>query len=423
MRRVAGGGDAVAAECRHNLRVAVRIRIPNGPYVQQAGRVTHERCRQLIVGGTGLAGHLAAAQRAGHASGGAVGGGALHGLLHQRAIVGVEHLLVLVRCVVEVLIIGAQHLVHHVQGVLHAIVGDGRMPLRQIPHGQRVDAQHVVHGAGVDLSLDARFMRDFRRALRRKVFVDVHEHRVHRVGGGLVQVDVAPVDVQRVVHLGGDAGEMLMRVAVEHRVEIHAGLRGAQQRERLHRGTRLKHGLIGVVELLREVIRAGVDRDHGAGLLFHGDAAHLNALRHAVRARVSHGLHRILLGLVNGGNDLISAGVKIFLGERLGSHQLTPHHIQQVSVGAGVFVLLRHVGGLREFGGLVILGGDVAVFLHDVQHALESGLGHIGVVGRIPRGGGGDDAGDHRGFGQRQILGVLVEIRLGGGLDAVGIAA
>lgn len=92
--------------------------------------------------------------------------------------------------------------------------------------GQGVDAQHVVHGVFIDIALNARFMGDCGRALRRQMLIDVHEHRVHRVGGGLIQIDVAPVVLQSVVHLLIQAGEVLVGIAVEQRIEADAGLRG-----------------------------------------------------------------------------------------------------------------------------------------------------------------------------------------------------
>ena len=69
-------------------------------------------------------------------------------------------------------------------------------------------------------------MGDCGRALRRQMLIDVHEHRVHRVGGGLIQIDVAPVVLQSVVHLLIQAGEVLVGIAVEQRIEADAGLRG-----------------------------------------------------------------------------------------------------------------------------------------------------------------------------------------------------
>ena len=250
---VSSGRDAVSGEGWHHLRIALIVRIPDSPHIHHAGGVPHERRSHFVVGGTGLAGD-GPAQHAGCAGRRTVRGGALHGLLYQSAVVGIEHLGAVAGRIVHVLIVGIKHFGHHVQGVLHAIVGDGRMALRQIPHGQGVDAQHVVHGVFIDIALNARFMGDCGRALRRQMLIDVHEHRVHRVGGGLIQIDVAPVVLQSVVHLLIQAGEVLVGIAVEQRIEADAGLRGPQQSERLHSRTRFEYGLIGIVELLGQII-------------------------------------------------------------------------------------------------------------------------------------------------------------------------
>ena len=272
------------------------------------------------------------------------------------------------------------------QGVLHTIVGDGRMALRQVPHGQGVDAEHVVHGGLVDVALDASLMGDIGRAFRRQMLIDVHEHRVHRVRGGLIQIDAAPVVLQSVIHLLIQAGEVLVGIAVEQRIEADAGLRGPQQSERLHSRTRFEQGLIGVVELLGQIIRTGVHGQYFTGLRVQRYAADLQGFRHVAQAGVADGLHEILLALVNGGDDLVSAGIQILFGKGLGLHQLTAHHIQQITVRPRVLVLLRHRGGLRELGISVLPGGDVTILLHDVQHTLEARFGHIGVIGWIPRG-------------------------------------
>ena len=421
--RVAGGRDAVSGEFGHDLRAAVVARVPDRPHVEQLRHVADERGCGLVVGGTRLAGHRTAERRRG-ARRGAVRRGALHRLLHQRAVVRVEHLLVLDGGLVHLVALAVVDRGDDVQRVLDAVGRDRRVALRQIPHGARVDAEHVVRRIRVDVARDAGLVGDGGRALRRQMLVDVHEHGVHRVCGGLVQVDVAPVVVQRVVHDLADAVEMLAGVAVEHRVEVHALLGRAEQRERLHRGARLELGLRGVVELVRQVIRTAVYGFDGAVARVEGDAADLDALGHAVRARVADGLHLVLHGLVDRGDDLVSAGLEVVLGEGARVDQLVLHGGEQIAVRPAVHVVLRVFdGGGQRFGLRLLVGGDVPVLLHDAQHALHALRRHVGVLRRVPGGGGGDDAGDGRGLGQAQVLGVLAEIRLRGGLDAVRPAA
>ena len=78
------------------------------------------------------------------------------------AIVRIEHLLVLLSRLVQLLrTVGREHRVDDVQRVLHAIVRNGGVALRQIPHGNAVDAQNVVGGVFGNVSLNARLMRYF----------------------------------------------------------------------------------------------------------------------------------------------------------------------------------------------------------------------------------------------------------------------
>ena len=225
MRGIAGRRHAISGEFRHFLRAAVFRWIPDGPHVQQLGGVPHKGRGLLVVCGAGFAGHLTA-ENVGDACRGAVRGGALHRLLHKMAVIGVEHLLVLLRGLVQFLgSIGGCHPIDDMQGVLHAVVRNGGVALRQIPHGDGVDAQNVVRGGFVDVFLNAGLMRDLCEVLGAKMSVHFHEHGVHRVGGGLVQVDVTPVVAERVRHLcsGSRSGfEGESGIAVEQGAEVHA---------------------------------------------------------------------------------------------------------------------------------------------------------------------------------------------------------
>lgn len=70
--------------------------------------------------------------------------------------------------------------------------------MRQIPHGNAVDAQNVVGGVFGDVFLNARLMRDLGEIRGAEVLVDLHEHRVHRIRGRLIEVDIPVIGVQRV---------------------------------------------------------------------------------------------------------------------------------------------------------------------------------------------------------------------------------
>ena len=345
-------------------------------------------------------------------------------MLHEGAVVLVEHLGGVEVRLVHVFV-ALEHAVHHMQRVLRAVVGDRGVALRQVPHGERVDAQDVVERVGLDVSADAGVMRDLRVAFRRQVFVDVHEHRVHRVRGGLVEVDVAPADAERVRHFGEGAGrgfELLGRVAVEQRREAHIALRGADEAEGLHRGAGLERGLRGVVELLFEVIGTGVHRLDRTGFLIDGYAAHLQCFRHALGAFVAHLLDAVLQRLVNRGHYLVSARFELVLGEGLGIDQFRFHSGEQVAIRPREVVAECVLLDLRELGAGRFGVGDVAVLLHDADHTVEALLRLLGVLLRVPRARRGDDAGDHGRLGHGEVLGVLAEVRLRGGLDAVRAA-
>ena len=304
------------------------------------------------------------------------------------AIVCVEYLLVLLRRPVQFLrTVGREHLVDDVQRVFHTIVGNGGVALGQIPYGNAVNAQNVVGGVFGNVSLNARLMRDLGEIRGAEMLVDIHEYGVHRIRGRLIEVDIPPVGVQCVRHLRGGSRSRLKRqagITVEQRVEIHALLSGSQQTERLHRGARLERGLSDVVELLGEVIVARIHGLDGTGFLIDRNAAHLNAIRHAFRPGVADLLDFVLHALVKRGDNLVAAGFQIVGGERLGIDQFVLYRGQQISVGARHLIVLldfRHGGELRF---LLFLGGDVAIFLHDVEHAVVSFFSLLRVDGRIP---------------------------------------
>ena len=343
------------------------------------------------------------------------------------AVIGLEDLIVLLSGLVQLLgAVRGGDVVDDVERVLHAIVCDGGMALGQIPHGDGVDAQDVVRGGLVDVFLDAGLMRDLGQLGRAEVLVDIHEHGVHRVGCGLVEIDVSPVVVQRVRHACGDSRlgfEDLSGIAVEYGVEVHALLRRTEQAERLHGGARFERGLGGVVELLGQIILAAIYGSDRTRLLLHRDAAYFDAFRHAVRTGVAHLLDLVLHGLVQRGDDLIAAGLKVLGGERLGIHQLVLDGGEQVAVRPRHLVVLLHLDDLRERSFLLLVRCDVAVLVHDADHTLESSLGLRGVRVRIPYARSRNDAGEHGCLGKRQVLRILAVVRLGRRLNAVCIAA
>ena len=141
---------------------------------------------------------------------------------------------------------------------------------------------------------------------------------------------------------------------------------------------------------------------------------------------LGQGLHGgdggLLIRLVDRGGDVVAAGVDLLAAQSRLVDELLAHHLQQVAVGAGVqLVRLRGDGG--GHGGLVVLGpGDVAVLEHVAQDALEAGLRLARVDRRVPGAGGGQDAGEQGRLRDRHLRGGVAEVRLRGGLDAVGAA-
>ena len=361
------------------------------------------------------------------------GGAGLHdagqSLGHQIHVVGLEHAFGGGRSQIQVLARGAFHTGHDVQGRLFSLVGERGICAGHIFHRERVVTEHGERFGTVErCAFHACGAGGFRDLLRAELGLQIHEHGVRRHGRRTVQVDVTVVLIAEVAHGAGDAGESAIRVAVEHGVEAYALLHRRKQCERLHRGTDLILRLRGVVVLLGQIIIAGVYGKDRPVLRVGAHRTELHAVRyhagHTVIGRADDLLHQILLVLVDGGNDLVTAGVQIVRGERLGIHQFAAHHLQQVTVRPLVDVLqlcVLHGGG--KLGLLRLLAGDIAILMHDVDDALETRFGLLLIHRRIPVGRGGDDAGQHRGFVKRQILGVLIEVSLSRRLDAVCAAA
>ena len=91
-------------------------------------------------------------------------------------------------------------------------------------------------------------------------------------------------------------------------------------------------------------------------------------------------------------------------------------------VGAGGLPQGADGEGLGE-GGLHLCFGDVVVFAHPGEGA---GFGFLRFFRAVPGGEGvrpGDDSGEHGGFGEGEVFGFFAEVGLGGGADAVDVAA
>ena len=71
----------------------------------------------------------------------------------------------------------------------------------------------------------------------------------------------------------------------------------------------------------------------------------------------------------------------------------------------------------------LLAGRDVALVHHRVQHLPLAGGRQVGMGDRVPVGGRLGDARQHRGLGQVEVLGVLLEVGMGRRLHAVGLLA
>ncbi len=340
----------------------------------------------------------------------------------------VEHLLRGSGRVVHFLALRVLHGGDDMQRRLVALVGDCRVPSGHVLQAQAVVAEYGERVGSIQrFVLDAGLVRGLRDFLGPQFGLQVHIHGVRGLLGRRIQVDVSEILAAVVAHGLRDAGEGAVGVAVEIGVEAHAGVDGGQQCERLHRGTDLIGGLGDVVQLFRQIIVTRIQCDDRSVLRIHRHRAELHAIRHdALHAvlRCADGReHQILLRFVDGGDDLVAAGLQILFVKSLGFQQFVLHHGQQIAVRSRHLVVLLHLHHLREGGFLLLLRGDVSVFAHDVEHTLETLLRLLGVhVGR-PCAWRRNDAGEHGGLRKRQVLGVFVEVRLGRSLDAVGAAS
>ena len=307
---------------------------------------------------------------------------------------------------------------------LVALVGQCGVSLRHVLEGQAVVAEHGERVGTIQRRIvNAGLPCGFGDFLRAELGLQIHVHGVRGLFRRRVQVHVSQILAAVVAHRFGDARERPVRVAVEVRVEADAFVDGGQQCERLHGGADFVRCLGDVVELLGQVVVSCVQRDDGTVLGVHRQRAELHAVGHdalhAVLGGTDGGEHQVLLRFVNGGDDFVAAGFQVLLAERLGVDEFVLHHRQQVSVRSGHLVVLLDFDGLREFRGFLLVRRDVAVFVHDVQHALVTFFSLLGIHVGGPYARRGNDAGKHGRFGERQILRVLAEVRFGRCLDAV----
>ena len=251
------------------------------------------------------------------------------------------------------------------------------------------------------------------------------------VAQGLVAVVLRPV-----VGLPGDLPRE-RGVAVEGDVGVHALLDGGRQREGLERGAGLltRGGVVeaqhAAVVLHAVVIASAHHRLDGAGLGVdhrHADIeVHVFARGRCVVVQVAHGgvLGGRLHDGVDGGLDGEAALKEDVRGELLLQQRLDV--IDEVRVGVDRDARVGDLGHVQREGlcdgGVVLLLGDGAQAQHVAQDLVAALDGDLGVDRGVVVGGGVGQADEQRGLGEREVAGVLGEVGLGGGLDAVRAVA
>ena len=191
------------------------------------------------------------------------------------------------------------------------------------------------------------------------------------------------------------------------------------------RGRAVVGGLIAVVRVLRhghDVAGAGLDarqRRLDTGAVVDGDVGDERVVGRLLLVEVEGGLDRqpAAIELV----DPVVAG----LAPAAVLEEIVDHVLAEVrrrpGLGASVEVLgdLEHLLDGHRHRGVELVLGDVPVAVHLAEDGVAAGLGGVGVLDRIPPRRGLRDPGQHRRFGDRQILGGLGEVVLRRGLDAV----
>ena len=191
------------------------------------------------------------------------------------------------------------------------------------------------------------------------------------------------------------------------------------ERERLERRARLHPGLGGLVELAG--LGAAVHRDDRAGARLHRRQADVHVAGVLPRPLLAHRPHRRpLRAPVEGRRHPEAAEVDVLVGEAV-RLQLAPHGVHQVVVGAALG-LLRRRRASAPAGRRARPASSQPLADHAVEHVVEPALQPLGVVHRVVVGRRPDHRGEDRALGDREVLGVLAEVGLRRGLDAVGAA-
>ena len=420
--------DATDVVERNGVAVVIRLVHRHGGH--HAGNEADELRRQLIRRGPGLARGRQARNGAIDVAGRPVAAGHRLECRHDRGdLLHVEHALGRHVPAVQKLAARVLHLLHDVR--IHALsaVGNRRIRGRQVDVVRRgrpqdveklvVQAQGVLGNTGINGSLEG--------PLRTHIQVQRDVRRVHRVLGGTHERHVP----KRVAAVVGDrhahAREVLRRLTRVRVVDRSIQASVGQQRKGLERRSGHRDVLSDGVLLARQVVGARVLRKDLAGGRIQGRQGDVLVGRipsaHLVHA-LGGGDGLLLVLLDDRGGDAQATLADLILIELAGLDQLRPYLGHQVAVraGHGFPVEGLRVDRLGEHRRIRLGLRHPTVLHHQAQDPLPPLFRLLGADSGIPCRRRGDDARDHRGLRQGQVLRRMPEIRLGGRVDSIGAA-
>lgn len=248
------------------------------------------------------------------------------------------------------------------------------------------------------------------------------------VGGGVAGGSVRPLDhapVGAVVDgVGGDAPAVLGPGAVRDR--------GGED-ERFEGGADLVVAAGRVVDVLLGVVDAAVHGDDPAVRGVDGGAADADvAVGRALAARLRHDVvvdgfdEGVLLLLLQRGGDPVAAGGQRLVVDDLVGGEVVLDGLDDVAALSGEAGRSLHLVRHGELHGGAVGCAEPVLLDHAVEYVVPAGDGRrlvLGVDDDVVRAGGVEQGGEVRAFGGGDVADVLAVVRLGGGLDAVGVAA
>ena len=318
--------------------------------------------------------------------------------------------------------------------VAHALVRDDRIGRSHVEHRHVVGAER--HGRrDAERRRDAHALGDLGHLVHAHGHLQPHEAGVRRHLEGArdaARAVIVVVDIFKVGVLG--VRNARRGRAVDHRVGIDARLKGGDERERLERRTGRTTGMIGIGAFPGGKVHLRVATDHGfyvsrgrldaherpldgiavgfpvdllqfcrdrrLGLLLHRGIER----RDDGQAAAAHLVRRVAIGAIRVGEQVLHVTDEVrVLIDALFSRKRFVHHKRL---------------GLRR---VMLLLGDVAVRQHAVEHEVATFEAVLTIVDkRVVERRGLRNAHKRCRLGKREIRGILREVALRRGLDAVG---